>query len=88
MAEGKREDLTIAPTLVDFYNEIEMQPEPEAHNLALALERFVKGTQNSFAFRTNVEINNRFTVYNIKDIGDGHGRPLAFRYVLIISGIR
>lgn len=71
MAEGKREDLTIAPTLVDFYNEIEMQPEPEAHNLALALERFVKGTQNSFAFRTNVEINNRFTVYNIKDIGDG-----------------
>lgn len=71
MAEGKREDLTIAPTLVDFYNEIEMQPEPEAHNLALALERFVKGTQDSFAFRTNVEINNRFTVYNIKDIGDG-----------------
>lgn len=71
MAEGKREDLSIAPTLGDFYNEIEVQPEPEAHNLALALERFVKGTQNSFAFRTNVEINNRFTVYNIKDIGDG-----------------
>lgn len=70
-AEGKNEDLTIVPTLFDLYKEIDLQPEPEAHNLALTLERFVKGTQNSFAFRTNIDINNRFTVYNIKDIGDG-----------------
>lgn len=69
--EGKNEDLSIVPTLVDFYKEIEMQPEPEAHNLALALEKFVKGTQNSFAFRTNINVNNRFIVYNIKDIGSG-----------------
>ena len=70
-AEGKTEDLTIVPTLFDLYKEIDMQPEPEAHNLALTLEKFVKGTQNSFAFRTNVNINNRFTIYNIKDIGAG-----------------
>lgn len=70
-AEGKNEDLSIVPTLMDFYREIELQPEPEAHNLALTLEKFVKGTQNSFAFRTNVNISNRFTVYNIKDIGVG-----------------
>lgn len=70
-AEGKNEDLSIVPTLFDLYKEIDLQPEPEAHNLALTLERFVKGTQNSFAFRTNIDVNNRFTVYNIKDIGDG-----------------
>ena len=70
-SEGKTEDLTIVPTLFDLYKEIDMQPEPEAHNLALTLEKFVKGTQNSFAFRTNVNINNRFTIYNIKDIGAG-----------------
>lgn len=70
-AEGKNEDLSIVPTLLDFYKEVELQPEPEAHNLALTLEKFVKGTQNVFAYRTNVNINNRFTVYNIKDIGAG-----------------
>lgn len=70
-AEGKNDDMSIVPTLLDFYHEVELQPEPEAHNLALALEKFVKGTQNSFAFRTNVNVNNRFTIYNIKDIGSG-----------------
>ena len=70
-AEGKSKDEAIVPTLFDLYKEIDMQPEPEAHNLALALEKFVKGTQNSFAFRTNVNVNNRFTIYNIKDIGEG-----------------
>lgn len=70
-AEGKSEDAKIVPTLRDFYEEVKLQPEPEAHNLALALEKFVEGTQNSFAFRTNVNVNNRFTIYNIKDIGTG-----------------
>ena len=69
--EGKTEDKTIVPTLRDFYEEVRLQPEPEAHNLALTLEKFVEGTQNSFAFRTNVNVNSRFTIYNIKDIGTG-----------------
>ena len=70
-ARGIMEDPETVPTLFDLYKEIDLQPEPEAHNLALTLEKFVKGTQNSFAFRTNVNINNRFTIYNIKDIGSG-----------------
>ena len=70
-AEKKNEDMSIVPTLLDFYKDVQTQPEPEAHNLALTLEKFVKGTQNSFAFRTNVNINNRFTIYNVKDIGTG-----------------
>ena len=37
----------------------------------LALERFVNGTQDCFSQKTNININNRFTVYNIKDLGAG-----------------
>lgn len=39
--------------------------------MALALERFVSGALDVFSKRTNVEIDNRFTVYDIKDIGPG-----------------
>ena len=59
------------PTLKDFYDELLRQDEMEAHNLALALERFVNGTQDCFSKKTNINVNNRFTVYNIKDLGSG-----------------
>lgn len=57
------------PTLVDFYNCVMEQEEIEAHNLALAIEIYCTGTMNMFAFHTNVNFNNRFVVYDIKDIG-------------------
>ena len=69
--EGKSFDEETVPTLKDLYEELRMQPEPEAQNMALTLERFVTGTQDSFAYKTNVDVTNRFTVYNIKDIGTG-----------------
>lgn len=69
--QGKSHDDTIVPTLKDFYEELLRQDEMEAHNLALALERFVNGTQDCFSQKTNININNRFTVYNIKDLGAG-----------------
>ena len=47
------------------------QPEYEAQSLALSLERFCIGSLDTFAHRTNVQRNNRFVVYDIKDIGDG-----------------
>ena len=68
---GKTIDQEAAPTLQDFYNELMNYPVPEAQNLAIALERYVKGALDIFAHRTNVEIDNRFTVYNIRDIGTG-----------------
>lgn len=64
-------DSELCPTLVDFYNELLAQNEPEAKNVALSLERYTLGSLDSFAHRTNVEINNRFTIYDIKDIGSG-----------------
>lgn len=62
-------DNEIAPTLKDFYQLLLSQPEPEAQNLALSLELYCEGSLDLFAYRTNIDINNRFVVYNIKDIG-------------------
>ena len=68
---GASQSFELAPTLEDFYNGLCDQPQVEAQNMALALERFVSGALDVFSKRTNVEINNRFTVYDIKDIGPG-----------------
>lgn len=68
---GVSQSFELAPTLEDFYNELCDQPQVEAQNMALALERFVSGALDVFSKRTNVEIDNRFTVYDIKDIGPG-----------------
>lgn len=68
---GKSQDFKNAPTLNDFYNDLCMQPQVEAQNLALSLERFVKGALDIFSHITNVDITNRLTVYDIKDIGAG-----------------
>lgn len=68
---GKSQDFKSAPTLHDFYDDLKMQPQAEAQNLALSLERFVKGALDVFSHITNVDITNRLTVYDIKDIGAG-----------------
>lgn len=68
---GKSIDTAKAPTMLDFYNALMVQPLPEAQNIALSIERYVKGALDIFAHPTNVEIGNRFTVYNIKEIGAG-----------------
>lgn len=57
------------PTLQDFYNELLKQSEPEAKEIALAIELFVNGSLNTFAKQTNVDINNRLICYDILDLG-------------------
>jgi len=64
-------DITASPTLKEFYEMLLGQPEFESQSLALSLERFCIGSLDTFAHRTNVQRNNRFVVYDIKDIGDG-----------------
>ena len=41
----------------------------EAQELALSLELFVEGSLNIFNHQTNVDVDNRFTVYGIQDLG-------------------
>nr|WP_330364402.1 MULTISPECIES: DUF87 domain-containing protein [unclassified Butyrivibrio] len=57
------------PILEDLYNELLKQSEPEARNVATALEIYVKGSLNVFNHRTNVDIHNRFICYDIKELG-------------------
>lgn len=64
-------DTTASPTMDDFYEKLLEQNEPEAQNIALSLEIYCKGSFDTFAHKTNVDVNNRFTVYDIKDIGTG-----------------
>ena len=65
------QDEKTAPTMKDFYNELNRQPELEAKNLALSLEKYVNGSDDLFSHHTNIDIKNRFVVYDIKDIGEG-----------------
>lgn len=57
------------PTLLDFYNELMHQSEPEAKELALSLEIYVKGSLKIFANKTNIDLKNRLTCFDIKDLG-------------------
>lgn len=59
-----------SPLMTDFYNILKAQEEPEARELALSLELFVEGSLNIFNHQTNVDTNNRFTVYGIQELGD------------------
>lgn len=57
------------PTLYDFYEQLKAQDDDEANQLAIALELYVKGNLSVFSNKTNININNRFVCFDIKDLG-------------------
>lgn len=57
------------PVMSDFYDILMNQPEEEAKDIALSLGLFVNGSLNIFNHQTNVDVDNRFTVYGIRDLG-------------------
>lgn len=61
-------DKKYLPTLLDFQEVLERQEEKEAKDLAVELELYTKGSLSIFANKTNVNINNRLVVYDIKDL--------------------
>lgn len=69
------------PTLLDFQKALEAQPEREAKYIATSFELYTRGSQNIFAYKTNVDNNGRFVVYDIKDIG-ANMKTLAMLIVL------
>ena len=66
LADPKPEKM---PILEDLYNILRTQKEPEAQRIATALEIYVHGSLNVFNHRTNVDVNNRFVCYDIKELG-------------------
>ena len=59
----------VAPTLQDFREELLKQDEPEAKEIALAIELFTNGSLNTFAINTNVDTSNSLICYDILDLG-------------------
>ncbi|MEK4433105.1 ATP-binding protein [Paenibacillus sp. FSL M7-0802] len=57
------------PTLIDFYEQLKLQEDPEAIEIATALELYVKGNLSVFANKTNINIDNRLVCFDIKDLG-------------------
>ncbi len=62
-------DNTKIPTLLDFQHKLESQPEDEARSIALELELYTRGSLSTFAKKTNININKRMVVFDIKDLG-------------------
>lgn len=61
-------DKDVLPNLPAFYNLIKQQPEKEATELALIIERYVTGALDIFAKDTNVNINNRLVCFDISQL--------------------
>lgn len=71
-----------APRLEDLYKVLKGMSETEAQNLAERLERYIVGSASGiFSEKTNVDINNPFMVFCIKELSD-EIRPLAMYMML------
>ena len=68
------------PTLKDWHDVLEEQEEPEAQELALKSEIYAKGSQNIFAYETNVDITDRFVIFNLKRL-TGKLKPFAMMVI-------
>ncbi|GHU58132.1 ATPase AAA [Clostridia bacterium] len=64
---GDKEKL---PTLIEFFGLLKKQPEREAKDIATVLELYVTGSFNTFAGKTNININRKFLVIDILEMGD------------------
>lgn len=56
--------------MVDLYELLLEQKEPEARDIALNFEIFVTGSLNVFAHKSNVDMNKRLLCFDIKDLED------------------
>lgn len=70
------------PLMEDLYKVLVGMEEATANNLAVRLERFIKGSLvGIFSNQSNVNINNSFTVFSVRDLAD-QLRPLAMFMIL------
>ena len=61
-------DEKYAPDFIKFYEQLQKQPEREAKNLALVIERYVVGGMDIFSKKTNVQIKNKFISFDISEL--------------------
>ncbi|WP_242359021.1 VirB4-like conjugal transfer ATPase, CD1110 family [Lactococcus petauri] len=75
------EDETRMPTLVDWYEVLKEQPEDYAQRFAGKIEPYTVGSQDIFAHETNIDLNARGILFNIKNL-DERMRPFAMKVIL------
>lgn len=68
LAEGVLSGIYPLMTLEDIYDLLRQFPEDAAKDLALALERHIKGSFNSFSKPTNVRIASRIVCYDLSTL--------------------
>lgn len=61
-------DKLLQPSIPSFYQILKSQPEREAKQLAINIERFATGTTDIFSKKTNVDIHNRFVSFDISKL--------------------
>lgn len=66
-SNGDKEKL---PTLTTFYEMLLTQEDSEAQDIARYIELYVTGSFNSFADKTNIQINKKFLVMDIFEMGE------------------
>lgn len=70
------------PCLDDLYRQLKMHDSAEAREMSMALELYITGgTNDLFSGQNNVDLRNRFTVYNIFELPESL-RPLAMKVIL------
>ncbi len=71
-----------APLLEDLYKILQGMAEPEAHELARRLEKYIMGSAAGvFNEKSNVKIENPFTVFSLRDLQE-ELRPMAM-YIML-----
>lgn len=63
-----QDDPAYEPDFPKFYNILKNFHEPEAENLALIIERYVKGGSDIFSHHTNIEIKNRLVSFDLSSM--------------------
>jgi len=64
-------DTQYLPTLLDLQNELDKEKSTEEGRLlANGVEYYTRGSMNIFAHKTNVAIENRLVVFNVRDLGE------------------
>jgi type IV secretory pathway VirB4 component len=70
------------PIMTDLYNVLIGMKEPEAQELGLRLEKFIKGSMAGiFNQQSNFDINNQLTVFSLQQIEE-EIRPIAMHIIL------
>ena len=68
------------PTLKEWHKVLINQPEEEAGDLALQVEIYTIGSQSLFSNKTNVNLENKFIVFNLNNLS-GKLKPLALSVI-------